>query len=278
MTVYFKTRPQRHRLGRTSAAALLALSAAGLAGCGGVSGGNTSAARVRAVNAAVNAGTANILVNGASANGDQQALTQTSVSPYLYISGDRQSSFSYNTSVVPPSDVQPPTIPSLTLSNGQFYSVFLIGRVDVSPAKTAPGVKTSNDPRFLQVVVTKDGHDAPTGGSALVRVVDAAPDGGAVDVTVGGKALAGYSSLTFQEPTKDFLAAPYVSVPAGTLSVQISQAGATTPLFAPVSVPVSAGKVYTLIFTEPTIGTAATTTGGTTTAPTFGLQTIEDNG
>ncbi len=278
MTVYFKTRPIWHRLGRGGAAVMLAALATGLAGCGGVSGGNTSAARVRAINAAVNAGTANILVNGASANGDQQAFTPSAVSPYLYISGDRPSSFSYNTSVVPPTDVLPPTIPNLTLSNGQFYSVFLIGRVDVSPAKAAPGVKTSNDPRFLQVVVTKDSHDAPAGGSALVRVVDAAPDGGAVDVFVNGKALASYSRLAFQEPTTDFLSAPYVNVPAGTLSVQVNQTGTAAPLFAPVSVPVSAGKTYTLLFTQPTVGTSATTTGGTTTAPTFGLQTIEDNG
>jgi len=278
MTVYFQTRPHWHRPARGGTAAMLAALAAGLAGCGGVSSSSNSAARVRAIDAAVNAGTANILVNNASANGDQQAFGQTSVSPYLYISGDRQSSFSYNTSVVPPTDVLPPTIPNLTLSNGQFYSVFLIGRVDVSPAKAAPGAKTTNDPRFLQVVVTKDSHDAPTGGSALVRVVDAAPDGGAVDVAVNGKTLASYSGLTFQEPTTDFLSAPYVNVSAGTLSVQVNQAGTTTPLFAPVSTAVSAGKTYTLIFTQPTVGTAATATGGTTTAPTFGLQTIQDNG
>ncbi len=270
MTFHFKTRPVWHRLGRGGAAAMLAALAAGLAGCGGVSGSSTSAARVRAVDAAVNAGTANILVNGASANGDQLAIGETSLSPYLYISGDRQSSFSFNTSVVPPSDVLPPAIPNLTLSNGQFYSVFLIGRVDVSPAKAAPGTKTSNDPRFLQVVVTKDSHDAPTGGSALVRVVDAAPDSGAVDVAVNGSTLSGYSGLTFQEPTTDFLAAPYVNVPAGTLSVRVNQAGKTTPLFAPASAAISAGKTYTLILTQTSAGTAA--------APTFSLRTIEDNG
>ncbi len=278
MTFHFKTRASLERVGRGGAAALLAISAASLAGCGGVSGGSTDAARVRAIDAAVNAGTANVLVNGASANGDQQALTQTETSPYLYISGDRQSSFSFNTSVTAPSDVLVPTTPNLTLRNGQFYSAFLIGRVDVSPAKTAPGTKSVNDPRFLQVVVTNDAHDAPANGSALVRVVDAAPDGGAVDVAVNGQTLAGYGGLTFQEPTGDFLPAPYVNVPAGTLSVQANHAGTTTSLFPPVSVPVSAGKTYTLILTQPTVGTTATAAGGTTTAPTFGLQTIQDNG
>ncbi len=273
---HFKMRPELHRWGR-GGAALLALSAAGLAGCGGV-GGNNAAARVRAIDAAVNAGTANILVNGASANGDQQTLTGTEVSPYLYISGDRTSSFSYNSSVTPAANILVPTAPNLTLSNGQFYSVFLIGRIDVTPAPTAPGTKVVNDPRFLQVVVTRDSHDTPASGSALVRVVDAAPDGGAVDVAVGGTVLPSYSGLSFQEPTSDFLAAPYVNVAAGTLSVQVNQTGTTTPLFAPVSVAVSAGKVYTLIITQPTAGTTSTTAGGTTTAPTFGLQTIQDNG
>ncbi len=278
MTFYTQTRPQWHRGGRGGAAAMLALAAISLAGCGGVSGGNTNAARVRAVNAAVNAGTANILVNGASANGDQQAFTLSAVSPYLYISGDRASSFSFNTSVAPPTDVVVPTIPSLTLSNGQFYSIFLIGRVDVSPAKAAPGTKIVNDPRFLQVVVTRDSHDTPTGGSALVRVIDAAPDGGTVDVAVNGSTLTSYANLNFQEPTTDFLAAPYVNVPAGTLSVQVNRAGTTTPLFAAVSVPLAAGKTYTILFTEPTPGTAPTTGGVAATAPTFGLQTIIDNG
>ncbi len=276
MTVYFKTRISVRQAGRVGAAALLGLSALSLAGCGGV-GGNSAAARVRAINAAVNAGTANILVNGASANGDQQSLSQSSVSPYLYISGDRASSFSYTTSVTVPTTIVTPTVPNLTLSNGQFYSVFLIGRSDVTPLPTAPGNKSANDPRFLQVVVTRDSHNAPTSGSALVRVVDAAADGGAVDVSVNGSTLAGYSGLSFQEPITDFLAAPYVNVPSGSVSVQVNKAGTTTPLFAPVSTPLSAGKAYTLVLTEPSAGEAATTTGSTATAPTFGVQTIQDN-
>lgn len=275
MTFHFKTRFSRRGWALAGATVV---AAPGLAGCGGVSGGNTDSARVRAVDIAVNAGTANILVNGASANGDQQALTQTEASPYLYISGDRQSSFSFNTSALAPVDVLVPPTPNLTLSNGRFYSAFLVGRIDVSPAKTAPGTKSVNDPRFLQVVVTNDNHDAPAAGSALVRVVDAAPDGGAVDVAVNGATLAGYVGLAFQEPLADFLPAPYVNVPAGTLSVQINQAGTTTPLFAPVSVAVAAGKTYTLIFTQSTTGTAATAAGGAAIAPTFGVQPIQDNG
>lgn len=273
---YFKTRVWAgHFCRRGAAATLLSLTALAFAGCGGV-GGNTSAARVRAVDAAVNVGTANILVNGASANGDQQAFTQTAVSPYLYISGDRTSSFSFNTSVLAPTNILVPTVPSLTLNNNQFYSVFLIGRIDVVPI-TAPGTKTVNDPRFLQTVVTRDSHDAPAGGSALVRVVNAAPDGGAVDVAVNGTPLSGYTNFSFQEPTGDFLAAPYVNVPAGNVSVQVSKTGTATPLFGAVSVSVSAGKTYTLLLTEPSAGTAASAAGSGGTAPTFGVQSIQDN-
>lgn len=247
---------------RALLAGLSALAPFALAGCGGTSGSNNSA-RIRAVDVAVNAQTANILVNSASANGDQMAFTSTAVSPYLYIAGNRSSSFSYTTTALIPSGATPPAGPTLTLNNNQFYTVFLFGRSDVPVHGTA--FTGATDARFLQIVVTDDTHAAPAAGHASVRVVDAAPDAGAVDVNVGGALLSpAYGNLTYQTPNRNFLPAPYVDVPAGTTSVSVMHTGTATPVVASTSVSVSAGKSYTLIITEPT------------TTPTFGLQTITD--
>lgn len=250
------------RFGRGALVVSLALVVSALAGCGGVSG-STDAARIRAVNVAVNADQANILVNGASANGDQKAFTPTAVSGYLYLAGNKTSSFAWTTAVTLPAGASPPVGPSLYLSNNQYYTAFLLGRTDVNVRSTSnPGV---TDPHFLQVVVTSDSHPAPASGNAGIRIVDAAPDAGIVDVLVGGNALSSaYTKLTYQTPVTDFLSAPYVDVPAGTLSVQVNKAGTSTALFTAASVAVSAGKSYTLVITEPS------------TTPAYSLQTIPD--
>ncbi len=262
MTLVSTARFFSARARRGAWAAGVALGVSALAGCGGV-GGGTDAARIRAVNVAVNADQANILVNGASANGDQKAFTPTAVSGYLYLAGNKTSTFSWTTAVTLPAGASPPAGPSLYLSNNQYYTAFLLGRTDVNVRSTNyTGV---TDPRFLQVVVTSDSHPAPASGNASVRVVDAAPDAGPVDVLVNGKPLSSdYTGLSYKVPVTTLLPAPYVDVPAGTLSVQVNVSGAATPVVAATSVPVSAGKSYTLVVTEPS------------TTPTYGLQTIPD--
>lgn len=236
-----------------------------LTGCGSVSG-TKDYARIRAVDAAVNAATANVLVNGSSANGD---LTQGQATSYLYI-GTGKSSFGFTTTATLPAGATPVTGPDLDLSNGQFYSVFLLGRYDV-PVRSTTYLGVT-DPRFLQVVVLDDAHPAAASGQALVRVIDAAPDAGPVDVLTNGAvpdtAFAGVGYVT---PTTTYYNAPYVSVAAGSVSVQVNNGGASTIVIPARTVGLAAGKAYTLIVQE------SPTATGTTFTPTYTVQLISDN-
>ncbi len=121
------TQRRRARARALTGAGLTAL----IAGCGGT--GNSNAARIRTVDAAVNAGTANILVNNASAYGDQQAFGQgkNTISPYLYLGTGSGTSFTYTTNATTPSGVTFNTT-TLQLSDNVFYTAYLIGRADVS--------------------------------------------------------------------------------------------------------------------------------------------------
>ncbi len=245
------------------------------AGCGSTS--TTQTARVRVVNLATNAATADVLVNGGAEGGD---LTIGEPTAYEYI-GQGVSTFGFTTTAtLPTAFVQPPSS-TLQLNNGSFYTAYLIGRSDV------PSVAGRPSPRFLQTVVTGDkgaaaaytagtAYLAPPSGQANVRILNGAPDAGPVDVLVNGKpaftavaypplpivatgSIAGTTTAPAVTPVT-----PYAALPAGTLSVQINAAGTATVLVPATNVSVSAGNAYTLVVTEPT------------TTPTYRLQTFSD--
>lgn len=250
--------PWHHRAGlfcAGSAAALLAL-----AGCGGV--GDTSSTRIRAVDAATNAGTANLLVNSSASYGDQ---TNFSASSYYYLSSGT-SSFSglANTQSSTP---QTATVSGHNLATNQYYTAFLVGRADVA----------ATDKRFLQVHVTSDQKPSSIpSGQAAIRVVDAAPDAGDVDVLVNGAIPdSALKALSFSGPTEPFLLAPYIPVKAGTLNIAVNATGTSTAIVPATNVAVSAGKSYTFIIDEPIGGVAATATEPATQS-TYSLQTISE--
>lgn len=228
-------------------------------GCGGVNVGNTDFARIRAVDAATDAAAANVLVNNSSAYGDMMNPPTKeigNISPYLYV-GLGESQFAYtSTALAAGSLVQ---ITKVTLTSKNFYSAFLVGRPDVA----------STDARYLRVLVTNDSRTTPSDQASL-RVIHAAPDAGAIDVLVNGSAPASsFSNISYQTSQTDFINAPYVTVPAGSLTVQVNKKGTQTPVSAgtgPTTITTEAGQAYTLIVTEPT--------GGTT--PTYSLQLIPD--
>lgn len=242
------------RITQCRRAGALALTGASLvaliAGCGS---GSTNAARIRSVDAAVNAGTANIIVNNASAYGDQQPFGQgnNTISPYLYLGTGSTTSFTYTTSASTSSGVTFNTT-TLQLSDNVFYSAYLIGRADVAGNS------------FLNVVVTDDSHTVPA-GKALIRVLHAAPDAGTINVQVNGAAPGpAFSGIAYVTPTSSFYSAPYVAVSPGTLSVTVTSASGGSTLVPATTVTVSTGSAYTLIVTEPT------------TAPTYALQRVQD--
>ena len=262
-----------------TALALLALGAgwgALTAGCGSTSS-NSSTAHVRGVNFATSAPAAvtdDVLVNGAALGGD---LAFAQVSPYNYI-GSGSSTFSFTTTAILPTNVTIPPRPVLSLSNGNYYTAYLIGRPDVPNVR--PAVP---DPRFLQTVVTGDRGAAgnyaatpytdPPAGQANVRILDGAADAGPVDVLVNGSVaftgvtypilpLPGASNVT--TGTAATPATAYRAVPGGTISVQVNEVGTSTVLVPATNVSVSSGNTYTVVVTEPT------------NAPTYGLSTVGD--
>ena len=254
-------------------------------GCGSSSSSPT--AHIRGADFSVNGSTTGVLVNSTAVGGD---LSYGQTSSYNYV-GQGVSTFAFTSSVSFPtttaagattSVVIPPN-PQLQLNNGSYYSAYLIGRVDVLPITTARA-----DPRFLQTVITGDKGAAanyqptasgtvtavyadPPSGQANIRVLNAAPDAGPVDVLIGGKvafAAAAYPALPLGLTGANVPAAtpatPYSPLPSGTLSVQVNAAGTSTVLVPPTSISVSGGQSYTLLVTEPT------------TAPTYSLSTEND--
>lgn len=244
-----------------------------LSGCGSSSSDPT--ARLRGVDLSPNAGTTGVLANNYALGGD---LGFGESSPYLF-AGQGVSTFGFTSSVAFPTPVTAPAGPTLQLNNNSFYTAYLIGRVDVVDVSLG-----KPDPRFLQTVVTGDkgaaaGYTAaapyqdPPSGDANVRILNGAPDAGAVDVLINGKPA--FTAVAYPPfPTRINITdttAPavnpvtlYQAVPSGTLSVQVNAAGTATTLVPPTSVSVSSGKAYTIVVTEKTI------------APTYGLYTAGD--
>lgn len=254
-------------------------------GCG--SSSTSATARVRGADFAVNGGTTGVLVNSTAVGGD---LTFAQTSPYNYV-GEGVSAFSFTTTAASAtvtvggtatSTVIPPNA-KLQLNNGSYYTAYLIGRADVKPLTT-----TKPDPRFLQTVVAGDKGAAanyipstsgqtvvpyadPPSGQVNLRILNAAPDAGPVDVLIGGKVA--YSAVTYPVlltglPGSGVAAinpvTPYAAQPSGPLSVQVNAAGTSTVLVPPTNVSVSGGGVYTLVVTEPDI------------TPNYGLTTESD--
>ena len=251
------------------------------AGCG--SSSSSSTAHIRGADFSVNGGTTGVLVNSTAVGGDLK-FGQTSLFNYV---GQGVSAFSFTTSasaatisvggtattVIPPSS-------KLQLNNDDYYTAYLIGRVDVTPLTSARA-----DPRFLQTVVAGDKGAAanyqtgaagavyadPPSGQANIRILNAAPDAGPVDVLIAGKpAFTGvtYPVLPLGLSTDQVAAVDpvtaYSPLPSGTISVQVNAAGTSTVLVPPTSISVGSGQSYTLLVTEPTV------------TPTYSLATETD--
>jgi len=279
-----------HLLHRRGVAAPVLLGLGGLlgafsAGCG--SSSSSATAHIRGADLSVNGGTTGVLVNSTAVGGDL-SFGQTSAFNYV---GQGVSAFSFTTNASIPgktvtgtttSTVIPPS-PQLQLNNDSYYTAYLIGRVDVAPLTSARA-----DPRFLQTVVAGDKGAAanyqtsaagaagavyanPPSGQANIRILNAAPDAGPVDVLVGGKpAFTGvtYPMLPLGLSTNNVPAVnpvtPYSALPSGTLSVQINAAGTATVLVPPTNISVGSGQSYTVIVTE------------TAVTPTYSLATETD--
>jgi len=259
------------------AAIAFAVIAAGLVGTGcGSSSNSTDSSHIRAVNVAVNAGNASVTVNGGAIDGN---LAVGQVSKYNFI-GKGDSAFGFTTDVALGGLVQLRVGPTLALNNGSYYTGYLIGRTDVTNKNT--------DPKFLQSVVTGDRgaaanyslsspYAAPPSGSANIRILNAAPDAGPVDVLINGKTA--YAAVAYPVfPTVPVSIPPgtvapavnpvtaYLAIPASGQTIQVNAAGTGTVLVPTSPLAISSGNVYTVVITEPTV----------TPTVTYGLLTVTD--
>ena len=253
---------------RLTAGIAFAVIAAALAGAGCGSSSSTDTAHIRAVNFSANSGNAAVTVNGGAVDGN---LTFGQTSTYNFI-GQGSSTLSFTTDATLPANFTQPPSPILTLNTGSYYTAYLIGRSDAT------------DARFLQTVITGDQgaaaiyagttiYSLPPSGLANIRVLNAAPDAGAVDVLVNGKptpifaavAYPAFPSGTSPAPAVTPVT-PYLAITPNSLTVQINAAGTAKVLVPAASISLTAGNAYTLVVTEPTL----------TPAPTYGLQTVSD--
>ncbi len=259
------------------------------AGCG--SSSTSATARIRGADFSVNGATTGVLVNSTAVGGDL-AFGQSSL--YNFV-GQGVSTFSFTSSGqaatttvagTATSTVFPPN-PKLQLNNNSYYTAYLIGRVDVQPLTV-----TKTDPRFLQTVVTGDkgaaanyagsggsgpgtaviaGYSDPPPGQANIRILNAAPDAGPVDVLIGGKVVfpavaypaipAGIAGQSVNAITPTTI---YGIQPSGTLSVQVNAAGTSTVLVPATPLTIGSGGVYTVVVTETAI------------TPTYGIGMESD--
>ncbi len=206
-----------------------------VAGCGG-STGNGNSARIRAIDLSPNGGSATVFINSGAANGTQNFEQNSS---YLYLQGGTSSiTFDLSSNL----DLSTPTL-TRALANGDAYTVVVIGRADAE-ATTAPS--------YPNIIFMLDQAPAPPAGDAEVRIINAGPDAGAVNVTSGSTAI---------DPGLPYgVAEPYMALPAGSSTIKTTDVSTGITLVNK-TVSFSAGQTYTLYIVEPTLAPTTTSNG-----------------
>jgi len=125
------------------------------------------------------------------------------------------------------------TFPTLSepMTNGAYYTDFIFGRSDVANTSTEYPIQ-----RW-----TGDDHSSPGTGNARMRVIDAAPDAGAVDVIRNGTSLISNIGYQYLGTMNEF--------GAGTQSIVVNLTG-TSNSIASQTVTLNAGQFYTLVILE----------------------------
>jgi hypothetical protein len=231
-----------------------------ISGCGGTSL-SSNVSRIRAYDGATaTSSTATVYINSGSANGSQN---YSQVSNYLYVkSGTSNFSWSVN-------NLSGGVTNSFAanLNSGAVYSAILLGRADEQFGTGAP---------ILDITV--DDQTSPPSGDSRIRLIHDAPDANAVDVYVNGtlqQSSYAYPGTTITGLTSAQIALGtpfslqtfgYTNLPAGSVKIQVNEAGTNTIIAGPTSFSISGGSRYTFFLLEPTV----------TPSPTYSLQQISD--
>ncbi len=211
-----------------------------MSGCGGSSNNGTTNAQVKSYDAIPNGGTAAVTVSG----GLNATVTAFNGSAYVFATpGLQNASF---TLTGPPTFTSPNYATSINSS--AYYTAILVGRDDVA----------SNDARAPQLVLAGDDQTSPSSADSRIRVVNAAPDAGNVDVLVNGVNTApntAYPSFT-----------SYSELAAGSATITVRQTGSATIIVPSTVFSTTAGHRYTIYVTEPTVST-----------PAYAFQVVQDS-
>ncbi|MBI3722282.1 MAG: DUF4397 domain-containing protein, partial [Fimbriimonas ginsengisoli] len=171
----------------------------------------TCPAEVRVINASPDSGSFDVLINGKKTITDLKFPTAAGYTQFDAGSIKVQvNAAGKDTAAIAPVDV----------------NLVSSGRVTIVAAGLVAGAGQSRA-STLSLQVLQDDGALPTAGKAKVRVIQASPDAGAVDVFVGAQKVA-----TNVDVNK---ASPFVEVTAGSFPVKVTATGKTDALFAPVN-------------------------------------------
>ena len=207
-----------------------------LGGCGGGGGDNDS--RARFVNG-IYGTTSTLSVNGTAFNLNGTTATTFSTATFYTPIPTAADTFSLSVTSFP--SITPSV--SETPASSTRYTMFAFGRTDVS----------TTDPRYPVLNWVTDDRTVPGTGNTRLRVINGAPDLGAIDVYRNGSKFVsslGYDALQ-----------GYAEFGGGNYTLTVTPAGSTTPATT-TSVPLSTGDLYTLVVLEanPTSATPTYTT------------------
>lgn len=212
-----------------------------LAGCGGSRTSSEGNTFVRVVNELPNGGSATIngpgilFSNVGSFGGFSSYTFETSGSSIFSFSLTAQPTITYPNQTV-------------NLVGGDFYTAILVGRSDIT---------STSDPRYPKLVFLTDDRTVPAVNDVRIRTINSAPDQPSVDVYINGQ------KITMGEAYGT--GSTYANYPSGSVTVSFDSPGTTTVLATQV-IPVSTPGLFSIILTEPTVGTT----------DTYAIQTLQD--
>ncbi len=222
----------------------LAGAAAGIAllvaGCSGSNGSNHAV--VRATNAIAEEGDMSMIINAGAVNGTQ---SYGETSGYLYFPSTGQSTAAFALSKISSGTAFPSVPLTFNVTGANAYTLVAYG----DPTQAATSVLYPN------ILLLTDNSNPVPSGEALIRVANVAPAAGVINYSFGS------STST---PVLYGGATLYGEVPVGANTLTVTSATTGAVLFTQ-SIPVSAGKAYTVLVSESMV---AATVGSTVTGTT----------
>jgi len=236
--------------------AMLALAAVAsltsvLVGCGG--SGSSGGTDIRAIDAIPNGGNASISLSAtpsAPLVTNETFFNATLYAPTASATQNLAFTLSQDPGTIFPTSTD-------TFANGSYYTETLFGRADIlNPA----------DPRYPTLVNTLDDRTSPQLNDVRIRVANAAPDLGPVDVSIYNSTITPSTVIIGTNVPYKTITAETETV-AGTYPITVDLTGTSTTVTGPKTFDLLAGDLYTVYVTEPVVSPT----------PTYDIQIVNDS-